>query len=421
MHQGADGFSYTMQIGHLDAGEEVRARISSLSATMATPEACVGPAEILSATQLGALGDAIRNAPIFIWPRSKRFDDLPVVVGWSARRRAYETIYTNENGGTTVLCGGGARGMQAEIARWSRGFDLEGMYNYSTSSPLWERCTATTTFAAVMPRIESAHPILYYGDGHNRLFENRGGYGNASGCGTSGDNRADGDIVGWNTANPGNDAAHDADFTITVRPMPVELDPLGYASFRGRREALVDHYAPWVYRLTDSELHREGKIDGVRTFGMDSYLYADIHATDVGGSGDPYCATPASGGFTVTSHPPGSAAAPNVRITASFFGAPEDWKRAAIPLGRTYTTAELSALSFEGLDADGVFLLGIGDVFVARPVGDNGARLEYVHRGNMDTNVFVGADTSSCVNGVNTDGPGGIAYRCVGPSYRFAL
>jgi len=40
------------------------------------------------------------------------------------------------------------------------------------------------------------------------------------------------------------------------------------ASTAERREGIVDTYAPWLYRLVDSELSREGKIDGTQTLPM---------------------------------------------------------------------------------------------------------------------------------------------------------
>ena len=72
--------------------------------------------------------------------------------------------------------------------------DIEGVYGYGVT-PQWERCTGAVAVAAGAPRLEAAHPILYYGDGHNRLFESRGGYGAT--CGTGGPEQADGDLVGW--------------------------------------------------------------------------------------------------------------------------------------------------------------------------------------------------------------------------------
>ena len=62
-------------------------------------------------------------------------------------------------------------------------------------------------------------------------------------------------------SNPGNALADDAGRVIILRPLPVDMDALGYAQFGGRREALADRYAPWLYRLTSLELAREGKID----------------------------------------------------------------------------------------------------------------------------------------------------------------
>ncbi len=57
---------------------------------------------------------------------------------------------------------------------------------------------------------------------------------------------------------------------------------------------------PWLYRLTDLELHRENKIDGKSSFDMTRYLIADVYAMDVGGSGDSTCGIGGvSGGFVL--------------------------------------------------------------------------------------------------------------------------
>ena len=76
-------------------------------------------------------------------------------------------------------------------------------------------------------------------------------------CGTQSDERPDGNLEGWNSNNPGNAPGQDAPYVITLRPLPVALDPLGYAQMGGHREKILDAYAPWVYRLTFLELERE--------------------------------------------------------------------------------------------------------------------------------------------------------------------
>src|SRR5439155_9221556 len=115
LHQGADGFSYEMAAGHLAAGEQLSVDLSALSAPSALLSACVGPATLTLSSSEG-----LAYAPILKWPVKKKFDDLPIVLGWSKTKKHYELVYTNENGGTTASCGGGADGIQAEVARWGR-------------------------------------------------------------------------------------------------------------------------------------------------------------------------------------------------------------------------------------------------------------------------------------------------------------
>jgi hypothetical protein len=412
LHQGADPFTYTMQLGRLEAGEEIAVRVSPLSAAAAAPGACVGPAALTPAAALGDAAEGLVNAPILKWPVEKRFDDLPLVLGWSRAKQLYQMVYTNENGGTVALCGGGADGMEAEIARWGRGADIEGLFSYGGASRKWQRCTGVTDYSVITPRTEAQHPILYYGDGHNRLFESRGGYGQA--CGTASDERADGDLVGWNAQNPGDGEALDAAFTVTLRPLPVDLDGLGFADASGRREALIDATAPWLYRITGAELEREGKIDHQRTFPMQQYLYADVRAADVGGSGDKVCAPlGVSGGFVLRAKV-GANTLNGPQMTSDYFGGDSNWKRIAIPLDQVYTSAQFQALVFDAYDGDGIYWLALGDAFIPRPTGDNGASLDYVHRGVTAIDVYVDDDSSGCSGDVNTDGPGGAAYPCVG-------
>jgi hypothetical protein len=416
LHQGQTLFHYGMQLGALAAGDSIALRVSARSAALATQEARVCAATLTAATALGAAGEGLKHAPVFIWPAAKTFDDLPVVLGWSQTKQQYVIVYTNENGGTTVSCGGGASGMRAEVARWGRGCDIEDVYSYG-AAPAWLRCTGETTPSANAPRMEAAHPILYYGDGHNRLFESRAGYGAA--CGTGAPERADGDLVGWNVQNPGNDAAHDADVSITVRPLPVDLDSIGFVISDGRREGLVDTYAPWLYRITDEELEREGKIDGSKMLPLDRYLYVDVQAADVDGSGDRVCAAAVSKGFVLRVETAGGLTLDGPQMTASYMGGSPAWKRLAIPLDRTYAPSELTGLIFDAYDKDGIYFLTIGDAFMVRASGDNGATLLAVRAGDQSIGVYVDDDSSGCANGSNSDGPGGGAYPCVGGAYSF--
>jgi hypothetical protein len=417
MHQGKSRFVYGMHVGALTAGDAIAVRVSSRSSANATRKACVRAAKLVSATQLGAAGEGLANAPIIQWPLEKSFDDLPVLLGWSKARKHYELIYTNENGGTVVQCGGGAGGIAAEIARWGRACDIEGIYTYGGAAAQWERCTGMVAATAGTPRMAAAHPILYYGDGHNRLFETRGGYGAT--CGTGAPEKADGDLVGWNVQNPGNDAARDADFALTIRPLPVDMDAVGYASAGGRREGVVDTYAPWLYRLTNDELVREGKIDGSAALPMDRYLFVDVQAANIDGSGDRRCSLTVSGGFVLRVKTAGGAVLDGPQMTSSYMGGSPAWKRLAIPLDRVYTASELSGFTFDAYDGDGIYLLAIGDAFMVRASGDNGATLERVRMGAKTLGVYVDDNSSGCVGGANSNGPGGTAYACVGGLYDF--
>ena len=416
LHQGHTRFVYGMHVGALAAGDAIAVRVSSRSAKSATPAACVRAPTLRSATELGAAGEGLKNAPILQWPVQKTFDDLPMLLGWSKAKKHYELFYTNENGGTVVQCGGGSSGIAAEIARWGRACDIEGIYSYG-GTPEWERCTGTVAVAAGAPRMEAGHPILYYGDGHNRLFESRAGYGAT--CGSGAPEKADGDLAGWNVQNPGSDAAHDADFTITIRPLPVDMDAVGYATAGGRREGVVDTYAPWLYRITDEELVREGKQDGTQSLPMQRYLFVDVQAADVGGSGDRLCALTVSSGFVLRVHTKSGATLDGPQMTADYMGGSPAWKRLAIPLDRVYGADELGGFTFDAYDGDGIYLMAVGDAFMPRPSGDNGATLERVRTGARSLGVYVDDNSSGCVAGANPNGPGGTAYPCVGGQYDF--
>ncbi len=414
MHQGQTTFPYAMHLGALAAGEAIRVKVSNLSAPNAVRKACVGPATLTSATALGAAGEGLVHAPELRWPIQKRFDDLPVILGWSKAKKAYQTVYTNEDGGTAAQCGGGASGIQAEIARWGRGSDIEGNFSYGGAALHWERCTGAVDVTVTPVRLEGAHPILYYGDGHNRVFEDRGGYGQT--CGTGGPEQANGDLAGWNASNPGNDLAHDAGNMIILRPLPVDMDALGYAQFGGRREALADHYAPWLYRITALELAREGKVDNSKSFAMARYLYVDVRVADVGGSGDQYCATlGVSGGFKLRAVTSDGTQIDGPQITGAYASnGNHDYKRVAIPLPAGVTAAQIDRFIFDAYDNDGIYLTALGDAFVAEPDGPNGATLAYVRQGVKPLTAYVDDGSNGCTNGVNTGGPGGTAYQCVG-------
>ena len=425
LHQGQDRFAYGMHLGALSAGESLQVRVSPLSAAKADKHACISKVTLTAVADMGTMAEGIAHAPVVKWPVQKSFDDLPVLLGWSRTGKSYQLTYTNENGGTTELCGGGARGLRSEIARWSRGLDMEGVWAYGGAGR-FERCTGTVPPAPGAPRMESAHPVLYYGDGHNRVFESRGGYGQA--CGGGRDAKPNGDLAGWNTASPGDEESKDDPFTIVLRPLPVDMDAIGVTKFGGRREGIVDTYAPWLYRLTDSEVKREGKIDDDQTFDMSRYLLVDVYAADVGGSGDSTCGpisltpsiTHVTGGFVLRAVAKNGAVYDGPQMTADYFGGTgPSVKRIAIPLAAGVNAADITKVVFDAYDDDGIYFLGIGDAFIAKPSGTNGATLEYAHKGLKPAAVYVDDGQSGCVAGKNTKD--GVAYPCVGSTYTFAL
>lgn len=415
LHQGATPFTYGMHLGALAAGTSITARVSPLSAAKATKSACVSVVKLAAVSTLGAAAEGVTHAPVVKWPVKKAFDDLPIVLGWSKTQKRYQLAYTNENGGTTAQCGGGAKGIRSEIARWSRALDLEGIYSYAGAGA-FERCTGTVAPSPNEPRMEGEHPVVYYGDGHNRLFESRGGYGQA--CGSAGDAKADGDLSGWNVGNPGNDPSQDDPFTIVLRPLPVDMDAVGFAQLGGRREAIVDTYAPWLYRLTDLELHRENKIDGKSSFDMTRYLIADVYAMDVGGSGDATCGFGgASGGFVLRVNSSLGVVSDGPQMTADYFGGADNVKRIAVPLAGGVDASNITGFTFDAYDDDGIYFMALGDAFIAQPSGDNGATLTRVHTGKTDYKVYVDDDNSGCVSGFNTKN--GAAYPCQGSLFAF--
>jgi hypothetical protein len=403
LHQGQTSFAYGMHVGALAAGEAISVKVSALTAANAQRAATACDAKLALADE-GAV-----NAPEFRWPAQKAFNDLPMVVGWSKAHKSYQTVMTNEDGGTTMQCGGGASGMQAEIARWGRSMDIEGHYGYG-GTPSWERCTGRVPVTTTAVRMEAGHPILYWGDGHNRLFEDRGGYGQA--CGTGSPEKPDGDFPGWNVQDPSTALADDDGKVIVVRPLPVDMDALGYAQFGGRREGLADSYAPWLYRIASLELAKEGKIDNSKTFGMSRYLYVDVRVADVGGSGDSYCSLTLSGGFVLRAVTTDGMQISSPQITGDYVSG-HDWKRVAIALPAGVGAADIDHFVFDAFDGDGIYLTALGDAFVAVSDGTtNGAKLDYVRQGTMPLQYYVDDDTSGCSNGVNTGGPGGLPYTC---------
>ncbi|MDB4953111.1 MAG: hypothetical protein JWO36_680 [Myxococcales bacterium] len=413
IHQGQAKFDYGMHVGALAAGEPISMKVSTLSAQNATRKATVCDPTLTPSAMLGAAAEGLINAPEYRWPIQKSFNDIPIVVGWSKARKAYQSVFSNEDGGTAEQCGGGSSGMQAEIARWGRSVDIEDSYDYG-AAPQWERCTGRVPVTTTAIRMEGTHPILYYGDGHNRVFESRAGYGQT--CGTGSPEKPDGDLVGWNIQNPGNELAKDTGHVIILRPIPVDLDSLGYAQFGGRREAVVDRYAPWLYRLTSLELAREGKIDNSKTFPMSRYLYVDVRVSDVNGSGDQYCAPlGVSGGFKLRAVTGNGTAISSPQITGAYAGnGNHDWKRVAIALPAGVGAADIDHFTFDAYDGDGIYLTAIGDAFIPIATGTNSATIDYVRMGTKALAYYVDDNSNSCTSGINTAGPGGTPYPCVG-------
>jgi hypothetical protein len=107
------------------------------------------------------------------------------------------------------------------------------------------------------------------------------------------------------------------------------------------------------------------------------------------------------------------------QMTADYMGGSPAWKRLAIPLDRVYQASELAGMTFDAYDGDGIYFLAVGDAFMPRASGDNGATLEYVRTGQKKIDVYVDDNSSGCVNGANSAGPGGLAYSCAGGQYDF--
>jgi hypothetical protein len=405
LHQGKTKFTYAMHLGALGAGEAIDAKVSPLTAKQAKHEATACAVKLAIAT-----GDDVKHAPIYRWPAQKVFDDVPLVNGWSKSHSDYVTVMTNENGGTAEQCGGGASGMQAEIARWGRSTDIEGHYNYATHT--FERCTGKAD--AKVLRMEGDHPNLYRGDGHNRLFESRAGYGRA--CGAHKPEKPDGDLDGWNVNAKSDALADDAGRVVILRPVPFDLDALGFHKFGGRREALADHYAPWLYRITSLELAREGKIDNAKTLDMQRYLYVDVQVADVGGIGGTYCAKLTNGGFRIRVVTKDKQEISSPQITKAYAsGGGHDWKRVAIALPANVGAAEVDHFVFDAYDKDGIYVTALGDAFIPKPAGDNGATLDYIRTGEKPFTDYVDDDKSECIKGAKTGGPDpAVSYSCVG-------
>lgn len=409
LHQGRASFAYGMHAGALAAGDVLTARVSTLSAQNAVRSATVCGASLTTTASLGKLGPGVDHAPIWIWPISKRFDDVPLVVSWSAKSSGYVTFFTNENGGTTELCGGGAQGLSEEIRLWGRACDIESDYSYSANT--FERCTGSASSSAL--RFEAAHPILYHGDGHNRAFEDRSGYDAT--CGTSSDAAPDGAIAGWGSPSP--DPKDDSKYAIVLRPIPVPSDSLAYAFGGAPREHVLTKDAPWMFRLAGLETAREGKVDDKVTFAFDRYLHADIYVADVGGSSSSCPITGLSGGFKLRVHTTNNQTSSSGQITQASCSA-QQWKHVSVPLDAVHVPSDVDQLVFDAYDNDGIYLLGVGDVYLLAKDGTNGATIASVRTGAKTLGEYVDDDSSGCTNGTSTYN--NVAYPCAGGLYSFA-
>jgi hypothetical protein len=417
LHEGAIPFMYAIPVGQLSLGEAVSVRVSELSAG-----GDMGSVTVDQVTLAAPTGDdleALANSPIYKWPVEKSFDDLPIVVGWSRTLKRYETFFTNENGGTTADCPPKPLGIATLFKRYGRGYDIETDYSYATNPPVWGRCAPSyiPPTPTPVPRMEGMHPKLYYGDGHNHVFEDRSGYGVK--CGFLPPELADGLLLGWNVGNPGNAESQDGPFTITIRLLPVDLDAIGYADtvcpggcFE-RRERAIDVNAPWLYGLTNAELLREGKIDNTVSFPVEDYVFLDVLAQGVDGMGDGVCDQPTMGGFTLAAA--GVASAVPVRMTAAYFGGSNTQsKRMSVLLGpgaADPTAFDITAAA----DSAGLFLRTVGPVLRIMPAAaGTTSSVRYLQMNVSTQNLFIGP---GCMVG-STKSPSGSSetFMCVGMS-----
>jgi hypothetical protein len=108
------------------------------------------------------------------------------------------------------------------------------------------------------------------------------------------------------------------------------------------------------------------------------------------------------------------------QMTADYFGGQDNIKRIAIPLGAAYAPGDLKSIIFDAYDNDGMYFLALGDAFIPKPSGDNGATLSVVHAGTTNVDQYVDDDSSNCQSGMNPDGPNP-PYPCVGGQTTFDL
>mgnify|MGYP000072392113 FL=1 len=141
---------------------------------------------------------------------------------------------------------------------------------------------------------------------------------------------------------------------------------------------------------------------------------------ETAGASSSACSLTVSSGFKVRVITQAGAELSSGQVTASYVGAPHDWKRVAIALPAGVTAADLARVRFDAYDSDGIYLTAIGDVFVPQPAGANGATLAYARRGELALTQYVDDNYSGCAAGV-TPGPGGATYTCTGSFVDVAL
>jgi hypothetical protein len=214
----------------------------------------------------------------------------------------------------------------------------------------------------------------------------------------------------------------DGAYVVIYRPAPIAMDDTDYALRNGARERVLDVHAPWMYRIIHKELERHGWIDGIHTFPMEQYLYYDLHATGVDGTGDGFCHTTngqifVTMGYTLTAVTTDGIATTGSRMTRRFFQANPNTKRQAIALDRIRDPEEVSKLIVTVHDGDGIFLRGLGQAFMVRPEGDNAARIVPVIPREKPIDAYVDELYAGCVDGeVSLDGT---TYPCVGKTFEW--
>jgi len=166
LHQGKDRFTYGIHVGALTAGEELTVRVSPLTAAKATKSACLS--SIALTPDHGSKCGRVRcTRPCSCGRRGRR---STICRSSSAGRRAGRATSSRTRTRTAAPCAlveAGATGVKSEIARWGRGLDMEGGYSYGGAGSFGR---LSRRGGSALPRLEGAHPVLYYGDGPQPAF-----------------------------------------------------------------------------------------------------------------------------------------------------------------------------------------------------------------------------------------------------------